>query len=527
MTQPELGLASAPGVLLVAAVCLEGASLAIRRVRRGARTPALTVARWALRPWAVWAAFNLVFRRYAERGFNNPRTFPFYANLWRADEGFADALRRLAGTPSVWGWGAVVLGLTAALLALADRAVRARQNDGSLARPLLCAFLLAAALPLAVACLPDGIVSRDRTRGTLLSSWTAQSTMLYTIPHIRSTGDYLRRFTEIQPALRRTIHGITHPPGASLSLYWIGRLTGAAGRDIRDAAVRLRYAVGLTVFGACNVFLLFLLGRRMFDSGAAGLLAALLWLASPATGAYASFAQDSLYAVFFNASLLLSWTVVTGEERRRLPALLHGVNFFLLAFLTFSWTIAAAVFAGFLVVIGLRRDWPLREYVWRAGLPFAVAAALSAILLAWSGLDYLAVYRTARAYVAEWYVFRDAYQWCMALVGGQVDLWLMMGSVTCSAFLVGTVRAARARPWGEPAVFLTVILAVYAVPLLFGPACLKMETSRCWNWIATVPLAFAARELLRREPAWLFACGALAVSVLSYAGMRLFLNFGA
>ena len=77
--------------------------------------------------------------------------------------------------------------------------------------------------------------------------------MLYTVPFVKDSDDYLRRFREIQPQLRSTIHGLSHPPGASLSLYWIGNALGARGLDIRQPETRLRYTLGLTLFGLAMI----------------------------------------------------------------------------------------------------------------------------------------------------------------------------------------------------------------------------------------------------------------------------------
>ena len=112
----------------------------------------------------------------------------------------------------------------------------------------------------------------------------------------------------------------------------------------------------------------------------------------------------------------------------------------------------------------------------------------------------------------------------MALIGGQLDLFLLLGSVTCSAFVAALLRLGKAK-FGEPRViYLAILLSVFALPLLFGPTCLKMETARCWNWIASLPIAFAAARLLDM-PHRVFAYGAPVVSVLTYIAMRLFLNF--
>ena len=79
MPDPHTLIWSAPALLLLGALLFEVVYFLIRRRARGG--PPWTVAAWALRPWALWAVFNLVFRLNWDRGFNNRRTFPFFANL--------------------------------------------------------------------------------------------------------------------------------------------------------------------------------------------------------------------------------------------------------------------------------------------------------------------------------------------------------------------------------------------------------------------------------------------------------------
>ena len=525
----HLAWTSLPCIVLYAWLAVELVGLLGRRYGGGRDwvRDARRLSGWALRPWAAWAALSLVYRWQWAGGFNNRRTFPFFANLWHSAETWRGALTRLARTPTVWAWGCAVLGVLVVVIVVAVTVVRRppRRTAGIVALLVVCA-VLAVALHLSVACLPEGAGLAEGARGSLLSCWHTHATMLYTVPHVkRDTGYYLDNFLEIQPRLRETIHGLSHPPGASLSLYWIGVAVGADGMDIRTNAARIRYALGLTAFGALNVVLLFLLGRALFGEARVGLLAALLWMSAPSTLAYATFAQDALYAVFFNLSLLLVWQAVTARKGKALWCVLLGLSFFCLTLLNYSWCIVTTIFAVFVLWYGLRAHWPRREYLLRGGVPLAVMAVLLAAFLEHYDLDYLGMYLYSRAYVGEWYKFTGVYQWVAALIGGQLDLWLLLGGVTVTAFVVALVGLRRADLAEPRTMLLLTVLGVYAIPLLIGPTCLKMETARVWNWVASIPLAFAAERLLREQRAGLFAGGAVASSVLVYVGMRLFMNF--
>lgn len=496
-------------------------------VRRYAdKTAGLRLAAWAIRPWGVWGLFNASFRWQWERGFNNRLTFPFFANPWRDGESLAAAVARLLATPSVWIWGAVVLAIGAALAGILHIVLRQERLTRRRAVGLVAAaFVASVALHLSVACLPNGAGSREDVQGSLLSSWHAHSTMLYAVPLVESSTRYLEGFAEVQPSLRRTIHGLSHPPVASLSMYWVGCAVGARGMDIREDATRLRYALGLTLIESLNVFLLYGLGASLFGSRRVGVVAAVLWLVSPATVTYSTFAQNGLYAVVFITGLLLSWHTIVRGSRSLLLSVALGVVLFLLSLICYSWCLVAAIFGMFAGIVAWRRGWGLGGLVRRAGTPALIMLVMLLVFLLRFRMDYFAVYRASRQYVGQWYVFKDAYQRWMALAGGQLEFFLMMGSVVCSAVLVTLFSLRRDALREEGVVFLLCVLAVYALPVLFGPSCLRMETARCWNWVAVVPVAFAARFLVVRERAGLLVQGAVAVSIATCVAMRLFLNF--
>ena len=512
---------SVPAWVVVAGIGVEGLWRAVRRRPGGTVRAGTQFAVWAMRPWLWWGLFNLVFSWRGQNGFNNLRTFPFFANLWEETESWGQALHRIGQAPGVVVWGGAVLAVLAALVGWLAWVLW--RTPRRIWPALASLYVLTVALHLSLACLPNGAWTGGGRAGSLLSAWHAHATMLYTVPFVKDSDDYLRRFREIQPQLRSTIHGLSHPPGASLSLYWIGNALGARGLDIRQPETRLRYTLGLTLFGALNVVIIFLLARGLFDART-GFLAALLWATAPSVSIYATFAQDAVYAVFFNLALLLAWHTVTAVRRPAGFALGLGATFFVLALLNYSWCILATIFAIFALWTGRRARWTPGVYALRVGLPLATMALLGGVFLAHYRLDYWAIYRFSRQYVDLWYPFTGPYQWLMALIGGQLDLLLLLGSVTCAAFVAATVNF-RKLDFREPRViYLAVLLGVFALPLLFGPNCLKMETARCWNWIATLPLAFAAAQLLRM-PDRLFAVGAPVVSVLTCAGLRLFLNF--
>ena len=513
---------SFPAFLAAAGIAFELAWFAARRRGHLRQVPGLVFAAWALRPWTLWAFFNLFVRWRWDAGFNERRTFPFYALPWQPEETFAEAWVRIAHAPGL-PWLGVALLLLAALVGLLVWVVR--RQPRRLGPALGGLYVLAIALHLALACLPDGARDEPGRPGSLRAARNnVQSTMLYAQPLIKDSRDYVCRFQELQPQLRRIIHGLSHPPGASLALRWIGQAAGVRSRDIRDPGNRLRYTIGLVAFGALNVFVLFALGRALFDARA-GFLAATLWATAPAVAAYAPFAQDATYAVFFNLALWLGWQTATADRRPLVWGVWLGLDFFALILLNYSWVLATSIFALFALAVGWRRRWALRDVAARLVFPLAVMTVVAAAFLAAHRLDYWAIYQYASQYVKQWYPFTGPYQWMLALLGGQLDLWLLLGSVACSAVVAALAGLRRADFAAPRTIYLFITFGIFALPLLFGPNCLKMEAARCWIWVASLPLAFAADRLLRAPR--LFAYGAPAVSALTYVGLRLFLDFAA
>lgn len=495
------------------------------RTRRARVAPAasgwLELTTWFLRPWAAWALFSVVFRVRWQQGFHNVFTFPFYARLWRNGESWAGAAARLFGSGSFWTWSAVSLALSLALCLAVSRIFRPGAEKGA-RLPLVLLLLLATALPLALGCLPEGPGDAARQDGSLLVPWYGSaSTMLYSIPHITSTGHFLRHFEELLP-IKASIHATSHPPGASLALYWLGQLFGPSA-DFRDD--RLAYAVSLAAFSSLSVVAIFLLARSLFSSARVGLLAAGLWTAKPALLAHHTFAPDAVYEVFFILALWLIWQVSTAPKRPWAGIAALGATFFALSMLNYSFILPMAMFALMILVRGLRAGWRGPEYLWRGLVPLGIAAALLGLLCLAYRLDYLAVFRIARAYVDNFDRLHGLYQRTASLIGGQLEFFLMLGAVVCSLFFSRVLPAWWRGRAGDGPAFGAIVVALYAATILLGPGPIKMETARCWSWVAAIPVAFVADRILALPRPRFVALGAIALSLGQYYLMRLFVCY--
>lgn len=518
-----LSWTSFPVLFLAAWITLEICLLALRlSTGRDKDSDVSRLTKWAVRPWAIWAVFNILFRWWGSYGFNNRLTFPFYADLWQGAPGFLAMLAARVASGVVYKWGVVVLLVAAALVLIVRFIVRAPElSKGRTAVALILLFLLAPVLYLSVSCLPFG--GALNSRGPILRAWLRGANISRAAQTIHRLGpsEYLKDYAAVARKFQETdMHAASHPPGAALSLYWISKALGAKGNLGAD---RIRYEVGLTIFSALSVFLLFFLGTSLFRSRKVGLISAALWLSMPAAIAHFTYAQDALYAVFFNAVLLFAWLVAAAPEKNWLSIIILGVLLFCLALLNYSWVLAAAMFVAFVGVAGFKARWNWVEYLCRGAIPLALMSVLLGAFCAWWRLDYIGAFLESRRYVSGFYRYTGWYQWVMAYIGGQMELWLMAGSVAVCAFWLGAFRLRRRHLHDLRWPFLLIILGVFLAVITFGPNPLKMEVARCFSWVLAVPLTFAAWALLGQKRPALYAAVAVAVSILTYAGMRLFL----
>lgn len=482
----------------------------------------MKVATWSLRPLGLWAAYNLVYRYFEPYGFNDRTTFPFAFAQWYETDGWAACLSRFLHSPAFWFWSGIVW-----LLVLAFTALCLWMVSTPLLTPRRLALMLAGlvlldiALPLAFNCLPDGAEDPLENKGSFLHAWFQSGhTMLYCMPHIRSKSQYLKHFAELQPCMHASIHGVSHPPGASLILYWLGKPFGAT-QDI--SADRLRYALGTTVFAALAVLAMFFLGRSLTGSSRIGLMAAALWAAKPEALAYNTFAADPTYSVLDLLALALMWRAVIPPQRPWPTLAALGFILYLLAMINFNWILFAGLYGLFLSVHSLleRRTWA--DWLARAAVP----AVLLFALLGWTcqvyHLDYLAIYQYALAYTHHFYPIAGAYQWGMALAGSPIDLFLLAGPVTAYLFWRMFPIAAARSPRDPLVVFILGSLALYLVTAILVNI-LKMESSRVWAWVTALPLVFVARYLQRSDNPRFFFLMALLVALLQYYLMQIFLT---
>lgn len=525
-------------VRLLALCCAAAlAFLAVRRLRPGSKAlPALRVAAWLALPTSALAAVNLL-HRLARCKFNHPLTFPFYANPYcKQGTGLLEAIRAMAAQPGTLPWLGVAVLAGAVVVAVAVLSLRAKTRRAAAAA--IAALLVAGfGFALALACIPDGLRDDPErgTRSSLVSPWTDEgSTMLLAVPYMRlGSKRYLWEYRQLQRRMEGQfiIHAVSHPPLGSLVVRWIGRQAGARVRDrhhVRETEQQIRYALGQTVVSMFNLVLVFAFGAALFGRRA-GLLAAALWTVAPTVSSYATFAPDMNYALVFHLVLLLAWKVSAEPSLRRALALWGaplGAALAVLSLMTYSWCIVAAFAAAFAAWDGFARGRPLRDVAARVAVPIAVFFLVAGFLVIRYRIDYLGNYLYSSRYVSGWYPHPRFVDKVVALLGGQLEWLFMAGPAACSCFLL-SLREERRDPEGAPFVrFAAAFFAIYALPVLLGPACLKHEVARCWVWILPVPLAFAARFLARRgSPA---ECAAVVGSSAAVSAiLSCFLYFGA
>ena len=509
---------SCPVLLLAAWIIVEIFPL-VHRPLRQAR--GWKVTSWFFRPLAVWGVYNIIYRYFESYGFNDRTTFPFAFVAWEDNLAWMVFFRQLARSSDFWIWSTVVL-LLGALFAIVCRWIMSEpmgRKRTTLALTWL--VLLNITMPLAYNCLPGGVHDPLENKGSFLHAWFESGhTMLYCMPHVVSKSHYLKHFQEIQPAMTASIHGVSHPPLASLVLYWAGKPFGATGNIPKD---RIRYCLGTTVFAALGVLAMFFLGRTTSGSNGIGLMSAALWAVKPATLAYNTFAADPTYSVFNLVCLAFIWQAVTKPQKPWFSLVALGVTLYVLTLLNFNWILFAGIFGSFLTIHSRITRRTLLDWFVRASIPAAIMFGLLIATCIEYHIDYLAIYRFSWEYTGRFYHMTGAYQWIMALLGSPLDLFLLCGSVTAYLFWRMFPIVAKRSTLEPLIVFILTILAVYLVTAI-SVNILKIESSRVWAWATALPLVFVARSLHRSDHPRFYFLMAVILAMLQYYAMQLYLT---
>ncbi|MGH7818807.1 MAG: hypothetical protein ACREQ9_03465, partial [Candidatus Binatia bacterium] len=203
------------------------------------------------------------------------------------------------------------------------------------------------AAQLAVALVPEGWsgLVRPWTAPNLVYAWSAR--------RVKEPRFFLETFEHVYRRL--DLHSKSHPPGATLLAYWSQNHSRPASRE---------NVLRLLLLGSVNVPLAFALAWSMFGESRRATVAAALVGASPTAVSLGTFSQDGVYAVFFTAYLAVVW-LLARTRRIAATAVAAGALLFALTMLTFSWTIAAAGGALFLLIEGRRRREPVRAVATR------------------------------------------------------------------------------------------------------------------------------------------------------------------
>jgi hypothetical protein len=163
-----------------------------------------------------------------------------------------------------------------------------------------------------------------------------------------------------------------------------------------------------------------------------------------------------------------------------------------------------------------------REIVTRVAVPPLVALVLHGLLALATGFDLVAAFRESHEFHSAYYPFAGATDWLYAAVGGQLELAWGVGPAVWGIAVAALARSRFSDPSPR---FALAVLAAYAVALAVGPNPLKLETARCWFWIATVPALLAADRILGEADARGVAAVAGSSILVGVASVA-FLDFG-
>lgn len=421
---------------------------------------------------------------------NDPQTYPFYAAFW---EGGAEKWHFISNISWLksYGFFAIISAVAAlGVLFLVSRTLKRRSVPYSLLqriRDLILLCLLCIICALSLAAFPKGVNSSSwETMGSFIRPWfNAGSTMVFDIRNIESEKEYLENFTTLQKSSLK-IHAASHPPGASLLLYWIGRLTSHS--KFPDF---YHYAIGHTVLCFCNIFIIYLLGFEITRKHATAFLAAALFGLSPAMLIYANFAIEALVVGFYAVALWLMYRLPYEKHRGKLVCncIALGCVFFLLAMVTYSWCLVTTIFTLWIIWLVFSRQLHPLVAIRKWGYPLLIFAAVWFSFLLVGRFDYYTAFVQTLEFEKYFYVFSNWKTVVIAFIGGQLLLWFMMGPVTAGLAVSGLTRC-RSIPRNARALFF-LQYAIILTAIMLNDS-LKVETGRCWNWALLLPFIFAA-----------------------------------
>ncbi len=365
--------------------------------------------------------------------------------------------------PFLWRWDpqaelwvlAAVAVLAAAVL-LAPRLLRL-----SAGWFVLASLVLTALVRLSLAAARGGTGAWDRVFDPA-RSFEAANEYLPALPALRyGTDIFLDRFSEVVTSL--PVHAAGHPPGLLLTM-------NALGIDSPAGLAALCIAAG-----ALATPLVYLLGRRLLDDGAAR-VAALLLALSPGAAMFGVTSADAIYMTLgvVAACLLMAAPRVVG-------VVAGAVGLAVASF--FAWSLLAV--GAWATVLELRRSGLRRAFVLAAACGVALVA-FYALLYAWSGFDPIGTLQgTEQVYRAG--IARGRPYWFWVL-GSPVAFLVTVGlPITWYAF----------RALGAGRSLALAIFAVIAVASLLGFT--KAETERIWLFFAPFLCLAAAAVLPHRR----------------------------
>lgn len=192
-------------------------------------------------------------------------------------------------------------------------------------------------------------------------------------------GDYARRMPELP------LHCQTHPPGAVLFLWCVGKVFGGGAWPAALATILAAALASPAVY---------LLARAILGAQR-GALAAGLFVLAPSVAVYSATCMDAVFMTPMIWAVYLTWTA--RERRPKLHGALAGICVFAASLMTFSVS-----FIGLWIALTAGLSW-LFEAERRRPLVMALAAAAVALvasyalLVLWSGYDLWGTFESAVA----------------------------------------------------------------------------------------------------------------------------------
>jgi 4-amino-4-deoxy-L-arabinose transferase-like glycosyltransferase len=321
---------------------------------------------------------------------------------------------------------------------------------------------------------------------------------------IDNIADFIRDYEKLVKENKLGFFAPSKPPGTAIVYVLTDRVVNYLNKKDKQAeptvAERESKLVNFatycwTVFSCLPIFLIYLLGRRLFDSKTA-MFAALLYATVPSVALINLHTDQTFYP--FMAVLTVFLMVKAKQEHNLWLAVLTGIIFFLTSFLSFGLLVTAILFIWIIFIHNISRQSIILSGAVGLGI------LLTGLVFYWSfQYNHIERYLSATAYhvsVKGWDNSAETLFFAAGTNLIEYCLWIGLPLAILAIYAFKNISILKSTDDGPLNAVLTSFFLIIIALLFFGKT--KAETARLWMFLTPFMCLFAAqavKELARSD----------------------------